>query len=218
MWSQEHMPLRNNVGKWAKNITPELAKKYGIDNATFHKAMMGDENACKQIGQLANEGEYAVKFAPKVAQRMLQIIAGTNAVNQAVTNVSLATAQGTKQIEANAGKVQIANTKLVNERKENALKQVAQLELLTTKHQNNLEAIQMQASIDETTARVDHNYRMKQLDAKLPLQQMRADKEYKEARTEHLLENGNNSRVPLLPKKEYEASFIKRVIDFFSGN
>jgi hypothetical protein len=211
------MKIKNSVGKWGKDISPELQRKFGVTNAEFHKAMQGDERAIKKIGQMANEGEIYTKQAPKVAQRMLQVISGTSAMNQAVTDVSLAAAQATKQIEANGGKVQIANQKLVNERKEQALKHVTQLELNTARHENSLQAIQMEASISETTARVDHNYRMAQLQGKIPLQQMRADKEYQEARTDHLLEYGDKSRLSLIPKREYETNFVKKVVDFFLG-
>jgi len=211
------MKIKNSVGKWGKNISPELARKFGITNAEFHRAMQGDERAAKKIGQMANEGEIYTKQAPKVAQRMLQIISGTSAMNEAVTTVSLAAAQATKQIEANGAKVQLADQKLVNDRKEQALRHVSNLELNTSRHNNNLEAIQMEASIAETTARVDHNYRMAQLQGKIPLQQMRADKEYQEARTDHLLEYGDKSRLSLIPKREYETNFVQKVVEFFLG-
>lgn len=209
---------RNHIGKKGIDITPELAKKYGIPYNTIQAAYRGDESANREIGKQANKAEVAVKLAPLVKQRVLQVIAGTNAVNEADTEILKAVKAGTLKIEGNQDAIELANNDLTFKRIEANAKHNNSLKSGKQKHDDTMEALKMSAEIDEVIRLADHEYRMEQLESKVPLLQLNADRQNAIDRNVHYLEQGAESNLDLVPQKEYgTASPVKKFFRWLSG-
>lgn len=211
--------MQNHIGKKAQNITPELAKKYGISYPTIQKAYRGDVKANQEIGKLANKGEIAAKMAPLVQQRVQQIIAGTNAVNESDALILKAVKDGTLKIEQAQDSMELADNDLTFKRIENAQKHQYALQNNLQKHNENVEYLTQNQETTEVIMRADFEYRMQALEAKIPLAQLQADRQNIMDRGVHALQMGENTNFDLVPQKEYGlAAPIRKVFRWVFGN
>ncbi|MEM6755186.1 MAG: hypothetical protein AAF630_19710 [Cyanobacteria bacterium P01_C01_bin.38] len=212
------MKHKNHVSGKAKNIRKELSKKFGITEGDIVRALKGDEKAAKHIAQMGIDGRRLSKYAPQFAEDVTDSIDGTDSLNKMWADIYTKAGKSALNIESDVAKTELADIDLVDGRTEKAFKFVQDKQLKAGKHSGNMEALKMEAEIAEIEALANHEYRMQKLENKLPLKQMQADRDYKEARMDHILQNGDASQLKLVPEKRYtERSLLTRVIDFFKG-
>lgn len=212
------MKHKNHVSGKAKNIRKELSKKFGITEGDIVRALKGDEKAAKHIAQMGIDGRRLSKYAPQFASDAIDSIDGTDALNKMWADIYTKAGKSTLNIESDVAKTELADIDLVDGRTEKAFKFVQDKQLKAGKHSGNMEALKMEAEIAEIEALANHEYRMQKLENKLPLKQMQADRDYKEARMDHILQNGDEEQLKLVPEKRYtDKSLLTRIIDFFKG-
>ncbi|NJN13057.1 MAG: hypothetical protein HC815_36095 [Richelia sp. RM1_1_1] len=212
------MKHKNHASGKAKNIRKELSKKFGITEGDIVRALKGDEKAAKHIAQMGIDGRRLSKYAPIFADDVIDSIDGTDSLNKMWADIYTKAGKSALNIESDIAKVELADIDLVDGRTEKAFKFVQDKQLKARRHSDNMQALQMEAEIAEIEALANHEYRMQRLENKLPLKQMQADRDYKEARLDHILQNGDASKLDLVPEKRYtERSLLTRVVDFFKG-
>jgi hypothetical protein len=151
-------------------------------------------------------------MAPLIHQRVQQIIAGVNAVNESDTAILKAVKAGTLKIESNQNAIELANNDLTFKRIEQNEKQTHALEIGLEKHKNDLEIIKRENEISKVIMLADFEYRNEQLDTKVPLLQLQADRQNLIDRSTHALQFGESSQPQLVPQKEYGiASPVKKL-------
>ena len=212
------MKHKNHVSAKAKTIRKELSRKFNIREGDIVKALKGDEQATKRIAQMGIDGERIKKYAPQLTEHLLDYIEGTDALNKMWGDVYTQAGKSTLNIESDVAKVELADIDLVDGRTEKAFQFIQDKKMKAFKHEDNMEALMMQAEIQEIEQLANHDFRMDKLENKLPLKQIQADKDYKDARLEHILQYGASSRLNLVAKKEYTGrNLLTRVVDFFRG-
>lgn len=212
------MKHKNHVSGKAKNIRKELSKKFGISEGDIVRALKGDEKAAKHIAQMGIDGRRLAKYAPQFAEDAIGVIDGTDALNKMWADIYTKTGKSTLNIESDIAKTELADIDLMDGRTEKAFKFIQDKQLKADRHSDNKKALKMEAEIAEIEHLASHEYRMQRLENKLPLKQMQADRDYNDARFDHILEHGESSNLRLIPKKQYtERNILTRIIDFFAG-
>ncbi len=212
------MKHKNHVSGKAKTIRKELNRKFGISEGDIVRALKGDEKSAQKLSQMGIDGRRLQKYAPIFADDVKDSIQGTDALNKMWGDIYQQTGKSALAIESDIARTELADIDLVDGRTEKAFKFIQDKQLRTDKHHDNMQALQMEAEIAEIEQLASHEYRMQRLENKLPLKQMQADRDYKEARLDHILQNGDASQLELVPEKRYtERSLLTRVVDFFRG-
>ena len=212
------MKHKNHVSGKARNIRRELSKKFGISEGDIVKAIKGDEKATKRIAQMGIDGERIKKYAPLITEHVLDSIEGTEALNKMWGDIYQQAGKSTLNVESDMARTELSDVDLVDGRLEKAYKFSQDKKKKSIRHQDNMQALQMEAEIAEVEQSANHEYRMQRLENRLPLKQIQADREYQSARLDHFLEHGDNARVDLIPEKRFTGrEVLSRVVDFFSG-
>lgn len=216
------MKHKNHVSGKAKKIRKELDKKFAIKESDIVKALKGNEKAAKHIAQMGIDGETLKRRAPQLAEMVTNSIDGTVAYNKMFTDIHKSAGKGALSIEDNIASIELAEIDLKDGRTQKALKFVTEKQLKEQSHKDSMQVIQMEAQIKDTELMSNHEYRVAKLENKLPLKQIGADRDYQEAKIDHVLEYGDSAQTKLIPRKQYtQRTIVQRVIDvisFFAGN
>lgn len=212
------MKHKNHVSAKAKTIRKELNRKFGISEGDIVRALKGDEKSVKRLAQMGIDGRRLSKYAPIFAEDVQDSIQGTDALNKMWADIYQTAGKSALNIESDIAKTELADIDLVDGRTEKAFKFIQDKQLKADKHSESMEALQMEAEIAEIEQLANHEFRMQRLENKLPIKQMQADRDYKEARLDHILQNGDASNMKLIPEKNYtKRNVFARVVDFFKG-
>lgn len=208
--------MANHVGKNAKKIRKKLEKNFGVNESQIDAAIKGDIVAIQEIAQSGIEGERISRLAPRIAEKVIQSIQGTEAENRMYTEIYRAAGSSTINIESMEAATQLSNRSLIDYRKEQAQKFVNDKKAMKAKLEQNLEFLRMQAEVRNIEMLGNHEYRVQRLQNQISLKQMQAEIEYNDRVIDHYLENGDNSQVELVAKKEF-GGFLGRVTNFLTG-
>ncbi|NJM21216.1 MAG: hypothetical protein HC907_22120 [Richelia sp. SM1_7_0] len=208
--------MANHVGKNAKTIRRKLQKNFGINESQIDAAIKGDELAIQKIAQAGIEGDKISRLAPRISEKIIQSIQGTEAENKMYTDIYSAAGNATANIESMEASTLLSNRSLIDYRKEQAQKFVNDRKVMNAKLEQNLEFLRMQAEVRNIEMIGNHEYRVQKLQNQIPLKQMQAERDYKEQVIEHYLENGDNAQVELVARKNF-GGFLGRVTNFLTG-
>ena len=209
--------MANHVGKNAKTIRKKLQKTFGVDESLIEASIKGDVAAIQKIAQKGIEGERISRLAPRIAEKVIQSIQGTEAENRMYADIYNVAGTATANIESMEAATQFSNRSLIDYRKEQAQKFVNDKNVMKAKLEQNLEFLREQAKVRNTEMLGNHEYRLQKLQNQIPLKRMQAELEYKEQVIEHYLENGDSSQVELVAKKEFGGGFLESVTNFLTG-
>ncbi|NJR72637.1 MAG: hypothetical protein HC773_00900 [Scytonema sp. CRU_2_7] len=202
--------IKNHIVRRAKHITPQLQKKFGIDPVQINRAINGDLSACHALGKQAEEARVISAFAPLAASAVIDTIQGTVALNQAYTDIAIATADGASKINEMAINTRLADKKFDNVTREQAsgLKQSMKAEV--TRHRQAMGIAAMRAYVDTTINMVDHQSNVAQLSNRIPLKQQQQNYIETEAEAKVMLKSAKPWEVEALPEKNYNTSVFSQ--------
>lgn len=195
--------MKNHVTKRAKRITRVLKGKYGLGIDTLNKALQGDQNALKMIGEAGRQGQLTSELMPMLEEAYTNLIKGTEAYNKGVSNIIKQGASSAIAIDKSVSQAMLANQKYGHQRKELAAEFATSKNIETTRHQYAINYIQLKAYIDQYMMKVDGNAKLLDQSNRPELKQMDEDVRYNSTVAKHLLTHGDNSQIDLIPRREY---------------
>ena len=212
--------VKDHVSGYGKSIKKATAKKFGISNSLIIRAVNGDEKALKEIGDKGKLGERLALSMPLIRENIKAYIEGTTEYNTALADIYKSGAKGAIAIDKAGSDVTLENTRYDNLMEEYKSKLFAQLEAENLRHSDSMDAIELQAWIDAQMAEVNAKANFETISNKPFLAQMKADADYENKKIKHLLENGSDSDLSLIPQKHFSTNPIvrmwNRIRDLFS--
>jgi hypothetical protein len=202
--------VRDHVSTYGKQIRKATSQKFGINNALIIRAVGGDENALKEIGDMGSLGERLVLAMPLIRENLKAYIEGTTEYNTALADIYKSGAKGAALIEKAASDVTLENTRYGNLMEEYKTKLFAQLEAESQRHDDAMDVIELQAWIDSQMATVNAKANLESISNKPFIAQMKADADYEDKKIKHLLENGSDSDLSLIPRKHFSTNPVVR--------
>jgi hypothetical protein len=198
--------IRDHVSTYGKEIKKATAKKFGINNSLIMRAVNGDEKALKEIGDMGRTGERLATFMPLIRDNLKAYIEGTTEYNTALADIYKSGGKGAIAIDKAASDVTLENSRYNNLIEEYKASLFAKLESENQRHDDALDVIELQAWIDTQMATVNAKASLESISNKPFLAQMKADADYENKKIKHLLENGSDSDLSLIPKKHYSTN------------
>lgn len=218
--------LKNHVvRKGTMKISGILQGKYGLGLDALNKALQGDKNALKTIGEAGRQGQLTQELMPLLEAAYTDLIKGTEVYNKGVSNILKQGANSAIAIDRSVSQAMLANQKYGNQRKELAAEFSTARTAETARHQYAINYIQLKAYIEQYLTKVDGDSRLIEQANRPEVKQMAEDSRYELAAAKHLLEHGDNARLDLLPRREYSTvqegnqttTFKENIQQKFSG-
>jgi hypothetical protein len=203
--------VRDHISTYGKSIKKATSDKFGINNSLIIRAVNGDENALKQIGDMGRTGERLVTAMPLIRDNLKNYIEGITEYNTALADIYKSGGKGSIAIDKAASDVTLENTRYLNQIEEYKTKLFAQLESEGQRHDDAMDTIELQAWIDSQMATVNAKANLESISNKPFLAQMKADQDYENKKIKHLLENGSDSDLSLIPRKEFSTNPVVKL-------
>lgn len=212
--------IRDRVSTYAPDLRKATRKEFGISNALLVRAIEGDDSALKQIGDMGKTGDRILTVMPKIRQDLTDYIDGITEYNQSVADILKAGGKGSAAINKAGGDLTLENTRYNNLIEEYKEQLFANLEAEGGKHTDSMDLIKLKAWIDSHMRDVNSNARFEATSNKPYVAQMQADSDYEKEKALHLLDNGSDSDLGLIPRKHFTTNPVVRmwngIRDFFS--
>ena len=212
--------IRDRVSTYAPDLSKATRKEFGISSSLLVKAIEGDDSALKQIGDMGKTGDRILTVMPKIRQDLTDYINGITEYNQSVADILKAGGKGSAAIKKAGSDLTLENTRYNNLIEEYKEQLFANLEAENEKHTDSMDLIKLKAWIDSHMRDVTSNVRFEATSNKPYIAQMQADRDYEKEKALHLLENGSDSDLELIPHKHFTTNPVVRmwnsVRDFFS--
>ncbi len=198
--------VRDHVSTYGKSIKKATNKNFGINNRLIIRAVNGDEKALKEIGDKGKLGQRLALSMPLIRENLKAYIEGTTEYNASLADIYKSGAKGAIAIDKAANDVTLENTRYDNLMEEYKSKLFAQLEAESQRHEDSLDVIKLQAWVDTHMATVNAKANLESISNKPFLAQMKADDEFENKKIKHLLENGSDSDLSLIPRKQFSTN------------
>ena len=212
--------IRDRVSTYAPDLSKATRKEFGISNALLVKAIEGDDSSLKQIGDMGKTGDRILTVMPKIRQDLTDYIDGITEYNQSVADILKAGGKGATAIKKAGSDLTLENTRYNNLIEEYKEQLFANLEAEGEKHIDSMDLIKLKAWIDSHMRDVTSNARFEATSNKPYVAQMQADRDYEKEKALHLLDNGSDSDLSLIPRKHFTTNPVVRmwngIRDFFS--
>jgi hypothetical protein len=195
--------IKNHVGLKAKRISGMLKGKFGLDLGILDKALQGDKDALKTIGEAARQGQQIQELMPLLEEAYVNLIRGTEIYNKGISNILKQGASSAINIDKATSQSALANQKYGNQRKEVKAEFIAAAKSELQRHQYAINYAQLKSYIDLYMAGVDGDAKLLEQTNRPQIKQLEEDKRFELAAAKHLLQNGENQRLDLLPSREY---------------
>ncbi|BAZ18960.1 hypothetical protein NIES4071_108450 (plasmid) [Calothrix sp. NIES-4071] len=206
--------VRDHVSGYGKDIKKATAEKFGVNNALIIKAVNGDEKALKQIGDMGKTGERLVTAMPLIRENLKAYIEGITEYNTALADVYKTGSKGALAIDKAGGEVGLENTRYLSLVEEYTASLAAKVEAEYQRHDDAMDVMELQAWIDTQMATVNAKANLESITNKPFLAQMKADEDYENKKIKHLLENGSESDLSLIPRKDFSTNPVVKAWNY----
>lgn len=204
--------LKNHISSLdTKTLQNVLSSRFGVSLQDLEDVVAGNTETAKRIGEFGRQGRFANKYAPKIAQSIVDGIQGTLAMNEATAQVLQAAGKADTAILKHANKTLQANQRYNHDKTEIAQEYAAAKSLEDKRHEYATTYIEMRAFYDEYFLSVDEDSRLEQQGLRPDLKQIKEDQRIQEQEIGHLLEHGENHYLELLPAKDYVETQFNQV-------
>jgi hypothetical protein len=202
--------VRDHVSTYGKSIKKATANKFGINNSLIIRAVNGDEKALKEIGDMGKTGERLISAIPLIQENLKSYIEGTTEYNTALADIYKSGSKGAIAIDKVASDVTLENTRYNNLIEEYKTKLFAQLEAENQRHDDAIDVIELQAWVDTQMVTVNAKANLESISNKPFLAQMKSNEDYENKKIKHMLENGSDSDLSLIPRKDFSTNPVVR--------
>lgn len=198
--------IKNHVSAKAKRVSGMLKGKFGLDLGDLDKALQGDKQALEAIGEAARQGKQIQELMPLLEEAYSNLIKGTETYNKGVANILKQGASSAINIDKATSQASLANTKYGNQRKELKAEYIGAARAELQRHNYAINYIQLKSYIDLYMSGVDGDARLIEQTNRPEIRQIEEDKHFELNAAKHLIQNGSDARLDLLPAREYVPS------------
>ena len=212
--------IKDHVTGYGKDVRRATRDKFGISNQLIVKAALGDEKSLTQIADMGKLGERLQMSLPTIKDHLKNYIQGNTQYNQTLSELYKEGGKGALAIDKAASDLTLENTKFNNLLEEYKERLFISLEAEEDRHLDQMDTIKLQAWVDSQMKEIDYKVQMENISNKPYIAQLKADEDYENKKIQHILQNGSESDLTLIPRKQYITNPLSRmwqsIRDFFS--
>lgn len=206
--------VRDHVSGYGKDIKKATNQKFEINTSLILRAAKGDEKALKEVGDKGKLGRRLVTVMPLIGDNLVDYIEGITEYNTTLAEIYKAGSKGSLAIDKAGGDIALENTKYLNKIEEYKASLFAKLESENQRHDDAMDVIELQAWIDAQMATVNAKAGLESISNKPFLAQKKADEDYEDKKIKHLLENGSESDLSLIPRKDFSTNPVVKTWNY----
>jgi hypothetical protein len=196
---------KDHVSKRGKNITQDIKRTFGDDvDDLLNKAVEGDPSTLRMLGERLRRGEIALELLPLVEQALTTHYDATAQFNKTKANVLKSGSKNALSIKKSRVDIGLANQRHQHENKEIALRYSLGKKSETQRHTYAMGFERLKAFVAASMSKTEQLANVEKTINQPALKQAKSDGERTMEVAKHLLENGEKSRVDLLPRKVYQ--------------
>lgn len=184
----------DKVSGFTPNVRRESTKMFGKSLVGTLKALVNpktsieeQEKICKEIGQAGHLGRIAQTRMPLAAQQLADYAKGMAAYNKAILDVTKIAGETTNEIIGYQSEASLTEQKFNNVSIEQRLKQKAEMDNESIRHNNTIERTRIDAYIASQQAEINHDYGLSGKINSIKLKELQEDREYYERVNTQLL-------------------------------
>ncbi len=196
--------FRNHVGKHGKAIRQDLKRAFGVDGDMLDKALAGDEESLKYLGEMSRQGKIALELLPMIEESLITGYQAQEQYNRTQANVLRAGSKAALGIKKARVDVALANQKHGNESKEIAVRLKLGKTSETQRHSFAMGYERLKAFVSAHINQTEQVARIEQTLNQPAVKQIGADADYKLQIAKHYLENGEKSQQDLITRRVYQ--------------
>jgi hypothetical protein len=202
--------LKNHVSDLdTKTLQNVLKDRFGYSLEDFQAVLSGDREKAKEIAEFGKQGRIASKYAPRVAQAILDGIEGTKELNVQTANLLKAAGSANAAIEKAGQSTLLANQKYNNQKAENALDYSLANNQEKVRHDYAMTYIESKYFYDTYFLTIDADAKQLEQTNRPEMKQITEDERYEIAVLDHLLTHGEKSDTDLVVARDYQESSHK---------
>ncbi|ARV58004.1 hypothetical protein BZZ01_04540 [Nostocales cyanobacterium HT-58-2] len=206
------MKLKNHLEKRGRRIQKAMSRDFGISAEFLLKCCQGDTASLQELGQMGKEGALVTKLMPKIKTAALSTIQGTEDLNVGMAEIIQQAATSSLVIGKASSDLVLANQSYINQRNEIVRGHSYAVKKEALRHSQAVDIMKLDAWLDKHMTIVDGKARLLQSSNRLELRQMDADLAYEAKVGEHVLKYGDDSKVELIPQKNYLTEGVSGII------
>lgn len=196
--------LKNHITSLdTKTLQNVLKERFGYSIEDMMSVLAGDKEKAKQIAEFGKQGRIASKFAPKVAQAILDGIEGTKELNVQTANLLKAAGAADTAISKAGQGTLLANQKYNNQKQENALEYSLANNQEKVRHEYAVSFLELKYFYDTYFLEVEQDARLVEQSNRPELKQLSEEERYEQQLLDHLLTHGEASEVDLVTRRDY---------------
>lgn len=186
-----------------KELGDMMTKRLGFNLGNVHDALLGNEEQIKALGQAAEKGRLINDNAEKIQSALSDMIAGTATLAQVKSQVLKEAGKAGAIINKSLVVANNAQRDYVHSRDELALQYEQDNQHALTGHQQRMQRLRNQHSVRMYVGEVDNTHQLRETASSLYLKQLQENRRYRTQVNDHYLQNGSESRVDLVNRREY---------------
>ena len=199
--------LKNHITSLDTKTLQKVASErfgYGIDD--LNAVLQGNESKAQEIAEFGRQGRLTQKYAPIVAQSIMDGIEGTKVLNVETAKILKAAGSADTAI-LKAGKDSLlANQKYSHEKVEIAAEYGLAKQQEQKRHDYAKTYIELKYLYDSYFLSVDQDARLQEQSYRPDMKQLQEDETAKQRRLDHLLAYGDRADTGLLVERDYAQS------------
>jgi hypothetical protein len=198
--------VRDHVSSYGNQVKKATNEKFGINNALIIRAVNGNEKALKEIGDMGKTGERLVAAMPIIRENLKAYIQGIGEYNESLADIYKTGGKEALRIDKSGGELALENTRYISLIEEYTASLSAKVDAEYQRHDD--------AWIDTQMVTVNAQANLESISNKPFIAQLKADEDYDNRKIKHLLENGSQSDLSLIPRKDFSTNPVVKVWNY----
>ncbi|MFN6560066.1 MAG: hypothetical protein RMY28_009680 [Nostoc sp. ChiSLP01] len=198
----KHIKTRINTRTRASKAAQRVA---GVTVAELQRALTGDHTVLQKLGSMHQEGKMAATLMPAIIQTIKTKINNEQEWNKFLGEFVTDGSKAEVEIQKAKRQASFANVKYWDDMQELSEQSKAQMEIENERHKWAIDYGRAKFLADMIIQDVESKVRLLEQRSRIELKQIQEDRAYELKTTQHLLENGQQSNLSLIHKRDYVA-------------
>ncbi|MBD2489045.1 hypothetical protein [Aulosira sp. FACHB-615] len=198
----KHIKTRINTKTRAGKAAQRVA---GVTVSELQQALTGDQAVLRKLGAMYQEGKMTATLMPAIIETVKTKINNEQEWNKFLGEFVTDGSKAEVEIQKAKRQASFANIKYWDEMQELKEQFKAQLEIETGRHEWAIDYGRAKFLADMIIQDVEGKVRLLEQRSRIELKQIQEDRAYELKSAQHLLENGEQSNLALIHRRDYAA-------------
>lgn len=181
-----------------------MDRNYGVNTKLLTSALLGNRQSLRKVASMATQGQTIQQLAPLVDKAMLDIMGGTEALNNTLATSLMSAGKGGLTIEKQLMDVALEALEYDTGKREALTTYNNSRQLINLDHEHFMRYVALKQFFDIEFTNIDQKDKLQKLMNQPKLKQLQADIAYDLELNKHILTYGHRRNEQLITRKRYD--------------